>query len=64
MVFAYENQRVNFEILVKKYNEYVNLYKYCNNGSLDGVTPFAEFYWRMTYYSHYQDGRRAGGQGY
>lgn len=51
---TYNNQREIFEKLLKKYFEYVKLYKeFC--GSTKGVTPFEDFYWRYTYYSHYSN---------
>ena len=50
---AYQNQREHFEKILKKYWEYVALYKKINNGSLKGVAIFDEFYWRYTYYSRY-----------
>jgi hypothetical protein len=49
-----------FEVLVKRYNAYCDLYKLLNNGSLEGVTGFDDFYWRMTYISKYQDVRNFG----
>ncbi len=54
---AYENQRVVFTQILKKYLEYVDLYKVVNNGSIEGVTPFADFYWRYTYLSKYSNPR-------
>lgn len=41
--------------LRKKYQEYVLFYKFLNGGSEQGVCSFAEFYWRFTYYIHYED---------
>lgn len=61
---GYENQRVIFDKLVKKYEEYVILYKSINNGSIQGVSPFEEFYWRMVYWSKYSDRRASGNSGY
>ena len=55
MGMDYENQRVVFIGILKKYHEYVALYKAVNNGSLDGVTQFSEFYWRYTYLSRYSN---------
>ena len=60
MSITYENQRVMFDVLVKRYNAYKELYKLVNNGSLQGVTGFDDFYWRMTYISKYQDVRNFG----
>lgn len=64
MGVAYENQRVLFDKLLKKYREYLNLYKIFNNGSLKGATTFDQFYWRMTYLSRYQDRKTFGNSGY
>jgi hypothetical protein len=47
----YENRRTNFETVVKKYKEYLELYKSINHGSLAGATTFEDFYWDYTYYS-------------
>jgi hypothetical protein len=57
MDITYENQRVVFDVILRKYKEYVALYKLVNNGSLQGVTGFDDFYWRMTYLAKYQDTR-------
>jgi len=59
---GYENSRVNFDRIVRLYNDYCALYKGVS-GSLAGITPFGEFYWQMTYYSKYQD-RRIGQNGF
>ena len=64
MSISYENQREHFEIIVQKYLDYVALYKLFNSGSAEGVTNFSEFYWRMTYYSNYQNGQKVSTQGY
>jgi hypothetical protein len=55
-----ETTRKNFDKLLKKYFEYVTLYKQFNNGSAVGVTPFCRFYWRFTYYVKYEDPQRIG----
>jgi hypothetical protein len=60
----YENRRVVFDIIVKKYKEYAAFYKAINNGSLDGVTSFDEFYWHYTYYSKYAAQRTGDNRGY
>lgn len=57
MSITYENQRVVFDVILRKYWEYVALYKMLNNGSTAGVTGFDDFYWRMTYLAKYQDQR-------
>ncbi len=64
MGITYENQRVVFDVLMRKYRDYLDLYKMFNNGSLRGATTFDEFYWRMTYFSKYHDRRNFGSTGY
>lgn len=61
---SFEVRRENFEKLLKKYNEYVELYRLVNNGSIDGVTSFDEFYLRLTYYDRYSNALKIGGAGY
>ena len=41
--------------IIEKYNGYLELYALFNNGSTEGATPFAEFYWRFSYYIKYED---------
>lgn len=60
----YENRRINFDVILKKYKEYVVFYKAINNGSLEGVTPFHDFYWHYTYYSKYATQRASENRGY
>lgn len=55
---TYETNRENFDKIVKKYKDYVALYKYFNNGSVKGITPFEVFYWRFTYLMRYEDPQR------
>lgn len=64
MGMSYENQRVIFDTIVKKYKDYIALYRYLNNGSVEGLTTFDDFYWRMTYFSKYQDRKTFGSNGY
>lgn len=64
MGITYENQRVIFDTIVKKYKDYVALYRLFNNGSIEGLTTFDDFYWRMSYFSKYQDRRNYGTTGY
>ena len=64
MSMAYENQRVLFEKLAQRYRDYLALYRMFNNGSVKGATDFAEYYWRMTYESRYQNGEAIIEQGY
>jgi hypothetical protein len=47
----YENRRENFDLVLKKYKEYIELYRLINNGSIAGATAFDQFYWDYTYYS-------------
>lgn len=53
MGMAYSNQRVIFNQILKKYLEYVELYKQFNDGSVEGLTPFSNFYWAFVYFSKY-----------
>ena len=64
MGITYENQRVNFDVIVRRYKEYVALYRLFNNGSIVGLTTFDNFYWRMTYFSRYSDRRSFSTSGY
>ncbi len=64
MGIAYENQRVIFDQIAKRYKDYLKLYKAVNHGSIEGITPFDDFYWRMVYHSKYQDRRNFGHTGY
>ena len=61
---TFDAHRENFNIIVESYLNYVALYKLINNGSIDGVTPFDQFYWRFTYYQKYQDPERISALGY
>ena len=51
MSMSYENQRVHFEKIVIHYKEYVKMYRILNRGSVEGITPFAFFYWQTVYFS-------------
>lgn len=51
----YEVNRENFNKIVKSYREYVELYRLINGGSLEGATPFTDFYWRYSFFVKYQD---------
>lgn len=64
MGITYENQRVVFDTIARKYKDYIALYRLFNNGSIEGLCTFDHFYWRMTYYSKYQDRRNFGTSGY
>jgi hypothetical protein len=64
MGITYENQRVVFDTIVRRYKEYIDLYRSLNEGSVEGLTPFDEFYWRMVYFSKYQDRKSYGTSGY
>ncbi len=54
----YDTNRENFDKLLKKYYEYLQLYKVFNNGSIKGATSFEAFYWRFTYSIRYEDPQR------
>lgn len=64
MGITYDNQRVVFDQLTKKYREYVALYRIFNNGSVDGITSFGDFYWQMSYFSKYDARRTFSNPGY
>ncbi len=53
-----------YDKLRKKYNDYRDIYKFFNGGSLDGVTPWDEFYWRFLYRIHYENPENLGASGY
>lgn len=53
----FELRRENLDALIEKYNGYVALYKFVNNGSIEGITGFEEFYRNLTYFSKYEDDR-------
>lgn len=53
MAITYENRRGQFDKILKKYMDYLAIYKEINHGSLQGASTFEEFYWRETYYSRY-----------
>lgn len=55
-----ERANSNYKNLQKKYDAYVDLYKFLNNGSTVGVTTFADFYWRFTYNVKYEDPSTVG----
>ena len=61
---TYENKRVVFAVIEKKYKDYVALYRMVNNGSVAGLTTFDEFYWHYTYYAKYANGRTSDTRGY
>lgn len=53
----YENRRIAFDAILKKYLDYVKLYKVFNDGSIEGISNFEDFYWRYTYINRYSDRR-------
>jgi hypothetical protein len=63
-MMSYENKRVIFNVILKRYKEYQDLYRAVNNGSIHGVTSFQDFYWHYTYYSRYNAGRVSEARGY
>ena len=60
----FESSRNVFDSIVRKYNDYVDLYVFFNNGSAEGVTPFDEFYWRFSYNVKYEDPSASARSGY
>ncbi len=56
MASLYDSSRVQFNKITEAYKSYIALYKLFNKGSVEGATPFNEFYWRMTYLVRYGDG--------
>lgn len=56
MAGLYDQSRIQFNKISEAYKNYVALYRLFNNGSVEGVTTFTTFYWRMTYYQKYGDG--------
>ena len=44
-----------YPILKQRYNDYVKLYKFVNNGSTQGICSFADFYWRFNYNIKYSE---------
>jgi hypothetical protein len=50
-----EKTQLAYRVIKKKYDDYVELYLFINNGSSEGITTFAEFYWRFSYYERYAD---------
>lgn len=61
---SYTNQRDNFDKLLKKYLEYLELYRQLNNGSTDGASTYDEFYIRFTYLNRYADPTQVQRTGY
>lgn len=64
VVHDYNHSRENFNKILDSYLSYVALYKLCNQGSVEGMTPFEEFYWRLTYLHPYADPDRVSAMGY
>lgn len=54
----YEVTREEFDKLKKKYDEYIDLYTFFNNGSAEGASSFESFYWRFTYHVKYEEPER------
>ena len=48
---GFENKRHEFELILNKYKGYCDLYRLMNQGSLENVTPFEDFYRMWTYFS-------------
>ena len=55
MGMQYGTSRHHFNKVLEAYMNYVALYKLFNGGKAQGVTPFNEFYWRMTYLVRYEN---------
>lgn len=51
----FDVNRENFEKIINSYKDYIKLYRLINNGSIEGITPFDEFYWRFSFTVRYQD---------
>ena len=64
MAMGYETSRENFELMLTQYRDYLNLYADLNGGSTEGATSFAEFYWRLTFYTKYDEGLGPSGRGF
>lgn len=60
----YESQREDLDRHQKKYKEYIDLYKFFNNGSTLGATTFEEWYWRMSHLVRYDDAQSMARSGY
>ena len=54
-MFPTEVKKIHFNKLRKSYEEYVELYRFFNRGSLEGVQSFSDFYWTHTYYYKYKN---------
>ncbi|MFK7871722.1 MAG: hypothetical protein AB8C84_00930 [Oligoflexales bacterium] len=55
MSFDYESSREKFNLIVKQYKSYLDLYRLINGGSIEGAVRFVEFYWMQTYHAKYLD---------
>lgn len=51
----FQTNRVQLDIYLKKYHDYLDLYASFNNGSTEGSATFEEFYWRLSYINKYDD---------
>jgi hypothetical protein len=61
---TFDGSRDYFNKVLDAYLSYVVLYKLCNRGSIEGVTPFEAFYWRFTYGNRYEDPDRIAAESY
>jgi hypothetical protein len=61
-VFEVSNKELNK--IKQKYIDYIQLYKFCNGGSDEGVTDFEQFYWRMSHLIKYDDPKALWQSGY
>lgn len=57
MGFPSSTSRVQFEIVLNQYKDYLDLYKAINKNSIVGATDFGVFYLRMTFEFKYNDNR-------
>jgi hypothetical protein len=46
----FQLRKNSFNVIAKKYLEYLELYRFFNNGSIEGASPFGYFYRVYTYY--------------
>jgi hypothetical protein len=59
----YESTRTVFNVIVKQYKAYLQLYAQFNGGSIEGAIPFDRFYWQYTYITKYSDRELIPGRG-
>ena len=47
----FKKRRDYFNEILRKYQDYVELYRFFNHGRLEGKASFREFYWMYCYYN-------------